>query len=66
MPTGGVTRENAADWIRAGAVAVGAGTALVDPAAVSAGRFDTIRDNARAFVDAVAAARQRAAAGVVS
>jgi 2-dehydro-3-deoxyphosphogluconate aldolase/(4S)-4-hydroxy-2-oxoglutarate aldolase len=66
MPTGGVTRENAADWIRAGAVAVGAGTALVDPAAVGAGRFDTIRDTARAFIDAVAAARQRAAAGVVS
>src|SRR6185295_10947308 len=25
MPTGGVTRENAGDWIRAGAVAIGAG-----------------------------------------
>ena len=30
MPTGGVSRENAADWIRAGAVAIGAGSALVD------------------------------------
>ena len=61
MPTGGVTRENAGDWIRAGAVAVGAGSALVDPAAVTAGRFDTIRDNARAFIDAVASARDRVA-----
>ena len=47
MPTGGVTRDNAGDWIRAGAVAIGVGTALVDPAAVEAGRFDLIRDNAR-------------------
>ena len=30
MPTGGVTRENAGDWIRAGACAIGVGTALVD------------------------------------
>ena len=28
MPTGGVTLDNAGDWIRAGAVAVGVGTAL--------------------------------------
>jgi 2-dehydro-3-deoxyphosphogluconate aldolase/(4S)-4-hydroxy-2-oxoglutarate aldolase len=66
MPTGGVTRENAAEWIRAGAVAVGAGSALVDPAAVKAGRFDMIRDNARAFVEAVAGARERMPAGVTS
>ena len=64
MPTGGVTRENAGDWIRAGAVAIGAGSALVDPAAVNAGRFDVIRDNARAFVDAIAIARGRSAVGV--
>ena len=30
MPTGGVTLDNAGDWIRAGAVAVGVGTALID------------------------------------
>jgi 2-dehydro-3-deoxyphosphogluconate aldolase/(4S)-4-hydroxy-2-oxoglutarate aldolase len=66
MPTGGVTRVNAGDWIRAGAVAVGAGSALVDPAAVSAGRFDVIRDNARAFVEAVAAARHHEPARVRS
>ena len=40
MPTGGVTRDNAGEWIRAGAVAIGVGTALVDPRAVAAGRFD--------------------------
>ena len=57
MPTGGVSIANAGDWIRAGAVAIGVGTALVDPAAVEAGRFDEITRKAREFVAAVAAAR---------
>lgn len=57
MPTGGVTCDNAADWIRAGAVAVGAGSALVDPKAVQAGKFNVVTENARAFVDAVRGAR---------
>ena len=57
MPTGGVSRSNAADWIRAGAAAVGVGTAMVDPAAVQARTFDVITANARAFVDAVRGAR---------
>ena len=42
MPTGGVSIENAADWLRAGAVAVGVGSALVDAAAVRAGDFAEI------------------------
>src|ERR687887_834324 len=42
MPTGGVTLDNAGDWIRAGAVAVGLGSALVDAAAIADGRFDVI------------------------
>jgi len=42
MPTGGVSIDNAADWLRAGAVAVGVGGALVDPAAVKAGDFAEI------------------------
>ncbi len=57
MPTGGVSRENAADWIRAGAAAIGAGTALVDPRAVASGQFNTIAANARQFVEAVRGAR---------
>ena len=57
MPTGGVTKENAADWIRAGAVAVGASSALVDPKAVDAKNFDAITANARAFAAAVRGAR---------
>jgi 2-dehydro-3-deoxyphosphogluconate aldolase/(4S)-4-hydroxy-2-oxoglutarate aldolase len=57
IPTGGVTRDNAGDWIRAGAAAIGVGSALVGKDAVAARRFDQIRDAARGFVDAVQAAR---------
>jgi len=57
MPTGGVTRANAGEWIRAGAVAVGAGTALVDPTAIAEGRFDVIREYAAQFIQAVRDAR---------
>lgn len=58
MPTGGVTAANAGSWIKAGAVAVGVGTALVDPAAVAEGRYQSMADTAAAFVAAVAAARE--------
>lgn len=57
MPTGGVTRNNAGDWIRAGACAIGVGTALVDPTAVAERRFGDISAAARHFVDAVSTAR---------
>jgi 2-dehydro-3-deoxyphosphogluconate aldolase/(4S)-4-hydroxy-2-oxoglutarate aldolase len=58
MPTGGVSITNAGDWIKAGAVAIGVGTALVDGAAVAAGNFAAITDQAVRFVEAVAAARR--------
>ena len=57
MPTGGVSQQNAADWIRAGALAIGVGSALVDSKAVEARRFDDITGKAKAFVDAVRGAR---------
>jgi 2-dehydro-3-deoxyphosphogluconate aldolase/(4S)-4-hydroxy-2-oxoglutarate aldolase len=57
MPTGGVTLDNAGDWIRAGAVAVGLGSALLDAHAIDGGRFDVITANARRVVASVAAAR---------
>lgn len=57
MPTGGVTLENAGDWIRAGAVAIGIGSALVDAAAVERGEFDVIAANARHVIANVRAAR---------
>jgi 2-dehydro-3-deoxyphosphogluconate aldolase / (4S)-4-hydroxy-2-oxoglutarate aldolase len=63
MPTGGVTKDNAGDWIRAGAAAIGVGTALVDRQAVADGRFDVITANARHFVNAVQRARGTAQVG---
>jgi len=57
MPTGGVTLDNTGDWIRAGAVAVGVGSALLDAAAIESGRFEVIAQNARRIVANVAAAR---------
>jgi 2-dehydro-3-deoxyphosphogluconate aldolase/(4S)-4-hydroxy-2-oxoglutarate aldolase len=57
MPTGGVSLANAGEWVRAGAVAIGVGTALVDAETVAARRFGEITERARQFVAAVAAAR---------
>jgi 2-dehydro-3-deoxyphosphogluconate aldolase / (4S)-4-hydroxy-2-oxoglutarate aldolase len=54
MPTGGVTLDNAGEWIRAGAVAVGLGSALLDAHAIESGRLDVIAQNARRVVAAVA------------
>ena len=57
MPTGGVTKDNAGEWIRAGACAIGVGTALVDGAAVAERRFGDISAAARHFIQAVSTAR---------
>jgi 2-dehydro-3-deoxyphosphogluconate aldolase / (4S)-4-hydroxy-2-oxoglutarate aldolase len=61
MPTGGVSLENAGEWIRAGAVAIGVGGALVDPKLVAAGNFDGITERARRFVERVRQAREASA-----
>ena len=60
MPTGGVTIDNAADWLRAGAVAVGIGSALVDAAAVKSGDFATITRRAEVLVASVHQVRLKA------
>ena len=57
IPSGGVTLENAPDFIRAGAVAVGLGSALVDPKAIETGDWAAITTRAKALSDAVAAAK---------
>ena len=59
MPTGGVTLDNAGDWIRAGAVAVGVGTALLDAKAIAAGEYAVLRANAERIVANVRAAKKR-------
>jgi 2-dehydro-3-deoxyphosphogluconate aldolase/(4S)-4-hydroxy-2-oxoglutarate aldolase len=58
-PTGGVDLKNAADWIKAGAVFLGVGSALVTKDAMAKGDWASITSSARAFVDAVRAARSK-------
>ncbi|MBP1923164.1 2-dehydro-3-deoxyphosphogluconate aldolase/(4S)-4-hydroxy-2-oxoglutarate aldolase [Halorubrum alkaliphilum] len=57
MPTGGVGPDNAAEYINAGAFAVGAGGALVDYDAAARGDYDEITETAREFVQVVEDAR---------
>jgi 2-dehydro-3-deoxyphosphogluconate aldolase/(4S)-4-hydroxy-2-oxoglutarate aldolase len=57
MPTGGVSLDNAGEWIRAGAIAVGVGSALLDTKAIEEGRLDVLTNNARRIVASVASAR---------
>jgi 2-dehydro-3-deoxyphosphogluconate aldolase / (4S)-4-hydroxy-2-oxoglutarate aldolase len=59
MPTGGVTVDNAGDWIRAGAVAVGVGTALLDAKAIADGRYEVLQSNAERIVASVRAAKEQ-------
>ncbi len=56
-PTGGVNLDNAGEFIRAGAVTLGVGSALVRKDALRRGELKTIEDLARRFVRAVAEAR---------
>ena len=60
IPTGGISVENAGDFIRAGAIAVALGGNLVDAKTVSAGDWLTIEGRSRAVVSAVRAAREMA------
>lgn len=55
MPTGGVTVDNVGEWIRAGAVAVGAGGALT--AGAKTGDYAKITETARQFRENIKAAR---------
>jgi 2-dehydro-3-deoxyphosphogluconate aldolase/(4S)-4-hydroxy-2-oxoglutarate aldolase len=61
MPTGGVSIDNAADWLRAGAVAVGIGSALVDAAAVKSGDFASMTRKAERLVANLNESRLRSA-----
>jgi 2-dehydro-3-deoxyphosphogluconate aldolase/(4S)-4-hydroxy-2-oxoglutarate aldolase len=57
MPTSGVDASNVAEWFSAGAVAVGAVSSVLDPALIQNGEWDELTNRARAFIDAVRAAR---------
>lgn len=56
VPTGGVSVDNLADWLSAGAPFVGAGRELCSTADLAAERFDVIEERARRFVAAARAA----------
>jgi len=58
-PTGGVDLTTAADWIKAGAVCVGAGSALVSKAALAKNDWAGIAATAKQFVEVVKAARKK-------
>ncbi len=58
-PTGGVDIKTAPDWIKAGAVFVGAGSSLVTKGALTSGDWSSVTSNARAFVEAIRGARGR-------
>jgi 2-dehydro-3-deoxyphosphogluconate aldolase / (4S)-4-hydroxy-2-oxoglutarate aldolase len=56
MPTGGVSLENAGEWIRAGSVAVGVGGNLTGGA--KRGDYQSITDLARQFMGKIQQARE--------
>ena len=58
IPTGGVNTANAADFIAAGAFALGVGADLVDAAALREGNLQKITSAARELVNAVTSARE--------
>ncbi len=61
MPTGGVSPDNLGEWLRAGAIAVGAGSELCSAAAMTEGRWAEIEGQAKSFAAALAAARSATA-----
>ena len=57
IPTGGVSLTTAADFIKAGASALGVGTDLVDVKAIREGNPQIVTDRAKQFLDIVREAR---------
>ena len=58
VPTGGVSLKTAADFIKAGAAALGVGADLVDTAALRAGEDKVITARAKQFIEIVKSARE--------
>jgi 2-dehydro-3-deoxyphosphogluconate aldolase/(4S)-4-hydroxy-2-oxoglutarate aldolase len=64
MPTGGVNLETAADFVKAGAFALGIGGSLVDARSLAERNFARIETLARQYVEIVASTRAAMTAGV--
>ena len=59
LPVGGVNLDTTADFIRAGAAAVGVGSALINQALLDANDFATLTERAHRFMEEVAKGRAR-------
>lgn len=57
-PTGGITLQNAADYIRAGAAAVCIGSTLVERSLIRKGDYEAISQRSALLVDSIRAARE--------
>ena len=57
IPTGGVSIQTTPDFLRAGAVAVAAGSELVSPQLIEAGDYNEIESRSKQFLAAVASVR---------
>lgn len=57
IPTGGVTLETAADFLKAGATALGIGSSLVEPKAIANRDFARIESLAKQYVEIVKTTR---------
>jgi 2-dehydro-3-deoxyphosphogluconate aldolase/(4S)-4-hydroxy-2-oxoglutarate aldolase len=51
--------KNAGEWIKAGAVFVGAGSSLISKEALAGNDWTSVTTNAKAFVETIRAARNR-------
>ena len=60
IPTGGISAENAAEFISAGATALGVGSALVNNQLIESGKFKSLTERAEKLVAEV----QRARSGI--
>ena len=53
MPTGGVSLTNAGDWLKAGACAVGIGSALLDDKAIKEENYLKLTENAKVIMNSI-------------
>lgn len=59
MPTGGVNLTNAGDWLKAGACAVGIGSALLDKKAIAEENYSKLTENAAAIMQSISNAEKK-------